>query len=291
MSKLWSFHSLTKDHEDILLKNYTVSSLGSLSFLSRFLFPSVTFRGKTNRKESTASTFSKSSASLTQKLDWISWELLRKSNGTGKITAKYLPTKFLEGVKFRGEVDFDYKDSLKPTNLAGWVSAFGSTHNYTLGVSEEPASLMFTGTYGKLSYGIGTHLYYNLDSNRLSELSFAGWWFKQETKLVVKYNPLELSLKLYYTQRLTDATSMATTIKSKMDRKDSVIRIGTAHWYDENTQLKAKVNSYGVVGLAAIRRLSENVQISVGAQLDSNQMKWGSMPNSKFGVKLNLNYW
>lgn len=286
MAYIPNFHSLTKDQENLLNKNYCFATQGLLNVnISKgdFKFHSRIWQRK--GQDLTASTWASIST------DYASLKHKRSTEKFSQYKLEITPIQYIEGLKLTCDCKLwggsgEHKDPSVSLEYQH-KQASGKVAYHT-----ETSDVILQVTTGKVECGVGAEVKCNVARTALEEFTTAVWWNKLDSSLVLKHatKAFELgSVNISYYQELNSNTRMGSNVNTNLKSASTEIEVGGDYQMDEDTLMKAKVNSTGTVGLAFVRQLTKSLKGTFASEINTKSLVSHSDSEYKLGFRFDFN--
>lgn len=291
MVKLEAFSGLTKKQEDLLRVNYCFGSLAILTLNTTH--EDLTFNFRTSKKSSDNVL---ASAWLQYKTNQLTFKGKKRNDAFSNYSAEWMPKNYVENVKLKTECKLTSPAGARKMESTTSAEYNIETFKGKLAFSYNPMQVKATATMGKPEYGLGLDGKYDIDTQRLHGYNIATWWSQKYRKVVLKHEGVNKeeyalgNLLVSYYQRLNDKAHVGALVKSNWSSKETSLEVGGDYQYDPSTNLKGKIGSTGLVGLAVNRKLNDYWTLGAAVQVDVNSVTSNSINDYKLGFKLDFKY-
>lgn len=288
MVKLENFAGLTRKQEDLLKKSYSYGSLALLN--ANFQQGDFTFHTRAAHGKN-GSTDPVVSAWIQIKDGLASWKAKKRTDGLHHYVLEWTPKSIVDNVKVKAECKTE-NHRTEPNVSVEYTHAHAKAKLAFLG---NPFVVKGSVTTGKGDYGLGLDGKYNTQTQQLQAYNIAAWFFRKHSKLVVKHAGSGAesfengNLEVSYYHKLSPKVHVASRVVNNLKANTTGFEIGGDYKYDDSTVLKAKIGSTGVVGLALIRQLNQNVKLTLASGVDSKAISANDLHDFKFGLRLDYN--
>lgn len=284
MAKLDNFSGLTRPQEDLLKKHYCFGSLALLNLnLSKDNF---TFHTRISEK---AGAHPRASAWLQFKNDFLLIKGKRRNDQFAHYKLELTPSKLIQNVKAVFECN------LKGGNDCDGTVTFEYNHDQFRGkASLLTASQLvrLQGTFGKSHLGFGFDNKFSIENVNVTNHVQAFWYFKNNSRLVVKHIGKDLKnfgeFTASYLHAVNSKANIGSFVTADWASRETYIEVGGDYQYDDKTWLKGKVNSEGRIGLALTRLVADNLRVSVATDLSAASLQSNHADEFNLGFRVDF---
>lgn len=298
MVRLEEYNNLSRKQEDLLYKGYSFNT----AFLTSFTLTSKDMILKARASESYTALPASSlaitgSASLQYTYDNIVFRPKKRSDGTSIFTLQYTPKEILQDFKLQCELKSIPKSTAQKAELTGKVEYKNPTAIAKLSFEDSLGTLNGSVTVGKPEFGTGMVGKFDLQQLNLINYTFAFWWFQKHRKLVAKqiYTGKNLvavfdEVECSYYEKLNSSTYLGGLVRYVLKSQNAFIEFGGKYKMNENTSVKGKLDSNGLISLAYIHALTPQINLTTSTQVDIRKLNYHAIYGYKFGFRLDFNH-
>jgi Eukaryotic porin len=287
MAKLESFRGLTEKQENLLKKSYSYGSAGLFSL--KINNGDFTYRTRFSERVDHPSL---ASAWIEYKNNLFSLKGKKANNGDSYYNVTVTPANLLKDLKLVFDCRLNkLEEKVDPSVAVEYKQpqVIGKLSYYTL---QNVAQAQIT--LGKPELGLGFNFKFDVGSRSLKEHNTAVWWFKDASRVVFKYiGKKELLVperfELSYYQEISSLANLGSKVTTNWSTKATEIEVGGDYKYDESTLLKAKINSFGSIGLALSRTLNPSLKATIATEVNAQSLISHNIKDYKLGVRLDFN--
>jgi hypothetical protein len=283
MSSLDSFKELTKDHEDLLRKDFYFGRLMIVT-LSAYRNSSE-FHSRLSLNESGANypVF----ASAWERLTWgdLSLKGKKQSDGKLKLSSSYTSP------SYPLKVTLNYQQVSESSN----IQLEYKTSSLFLELLCKPEVFSLSFNTGNSSFGFGglfssDYLSFLPKSPTLilwSKVSNSKFFLKHQSQDSNLLKPGTIEFGLLKKQEKTEIASSAKYIWGS---KSLFLSVGGLYKIDSQTSMKGRIASNGRVGLVHMHKLSESISSKISLETPCFPFRPNGINDLKFGLRLDLNF-
>jgi hypothetical protein len=285
MAKLENFSGLTRPQEDLLKKYYCFGSLALVNV--NVVNDKFTFHTRLSERHSENP---RASAWLQFKNDFLLVKGKKRNDKFSHYKLELTPSKLLQNVKamFECKLVADGSPVDATLNVEYNYEKFKTKLSYLTAKN----ALRLQETFGTGERGLGLDVKLDVESLSVSDHVTAFWWFKNNTRLVLKHVGKSFStfgdFEVSYLHGVSDVANIASKVVTKWASRITSVEVGGDYKYDENTWLKGKLNSDGRLALAVTRTVTPNLRASVATELAAQSLLAHHSDNYRFGLRFDF---
>jgi hypothetical protein len=285
MAKLLGFSDLTKKQEDLLKKGFAYNKLGVLAL--SYQRGSDTYNARVSQASTSPDgaqvrVVAVGKAEVKHSTGIVSAKV--KSDGRMNYSADITPEQVPQ-LKVKADVAVSTtgdSQELDPTLNLGY-----NLDNARLKIAYNPKYVKANFTVGKPDFGVGLDWKIDKATQSLANHTFAVWNSSAERHLVLKHSSTNASLTLQklslsYFSELSRTAQFGAAFNFDYPTSERSVEFGGSYKQAEDLEIRAKVSSSGLVGLAFTKNFNQHLDFTFGTQLDTNS------DDFKYGFKINL---
>ena len=279
-----SFDGQTLGQEQLLNKKYSFFSWVLVNIVTNKAYKIFKARVAQNNDGSVAAS---SSLELSNYEPLVIREKLRGS-GAGRLSVEYNAS---DNLKLKGTVNAQ----LASDKSDGSVSAefLHKNHRAKLALKYPlAAQLTATGQHGDWVWGLDFN--YDQAAKRLTTYNLLGGWSKDNCRLMFKHVGLDKTKYAFgdwiysYYHKISFATTLGACVTVSWPTKETYIEFGGVHQYGDGLVLRGKIDSKGILAAGLTRMYSQELRISVAAQVDAKKVAATGVSDYQLGVRLDF---
>ena len=277
-----SFSGQTLKQEQLLAKKYNYFSWALLSLASK---TNKTFKARL-AQNSDGSVAAATSLEVSHKELKVKPKL--RSSGAGRLTVEYEANKNL---KLKGEVNAQTTSDKWDGSLS---AEFLKDHQRAKLALKYPLAAQLTATGEQGDWAWGLDLKYDQAAERFTTYNLLGSWSKDNCRLVFKHVGLDKTKYAFgnwvysYYHRVSDKTVIGSSVKVNWPDKETFIEFGGVHQQTPDLELRAKVDSKGILAAGLTKSSTSELKFSLAAQVDAKKAAQAGVSDYQFGVRLDF---
>ena len=286
MDKLNSFDNLTKSQEELLNNNYCFGNLALLKLniaKENFTFHSRISQAKD--QNTLASTWIKLGN------EWVTFKHKRSTEKFSQYKLEFLLKDYIkQNLKVICDCQLWGISAHKDPSVSVEYSNEKMTGKMVYHTDNNEIHLQLTG--GKPEYGVGLDCKYEFSTKSLQHFIVAGWWTESNRTLALKLmlNSLNTTkVNISYYQELNPNARLASFVSTNLSNAVTKIKVGGDYKLDQDTVIKAKINSTGNVGLAFSRKLSSTLSATLATEINTKSLVSHADNDYRLGFRVDFN--
>lgn len=277
-----SFAGQTLKQEQLLNKKYSFFSWALINLVSK---ANKTFKARLaqNNDGSVAA-----SASLEVPHKQLVIRDKFRASGAGRLTVEYEASKNL---KLKGEVNAQ----LASEKWDGSLSAeFLQDHHRAKVALKYPLAAQLTATGEQGEWVWGLDFKYDQAAQRFTTYNLLGGWSKDNCRLMFKHVGLDKTKYAFgdwiysYYHKISEKTTLGSSVIVNWPTKETYIEFGGVHQQASDLELRGKVDSKGILAAGLTKTCSNELKLSVAAQVDAKKAATAGVSDYQLGVRLDF---
>ena len=296
MAGIPAFGEITKDQEDLFKKGYVYnnSNLASVSILSKSKPMLWKVRGTQRQNKDVPN----QSSLLTT--GWIQYAF-KNGRIRGKMSneQKYMLVgslvypQYVPGFKAKGQINVDHKSNDQSAKIGVEYKADRLKGKVNLESEGPVIAAQFTAGPHRCC-GIGLDGAFSFASKRLIEYNAALWLNTGPSTLAFKY--ISKSKDAYhlgdfvtsYFRKINDMTQIGVTLTTNWANRQMLLEFGGLNKPFKDSEVRAKLNSQGTLGLSFSNKLRKEVKLTVASEFDTKRISTSGVTDFNLGFRVDF---
>lgn len=211
-----------------------------------------------------------------------------RSSGAGRLTVEYEAN---ENLKLKWEANAQTASD----KWDGSVSAeFLQSHYRAKLALKYPLAAQLTATHEQGQWAWGLDLMYDQAAGRFTTYSMLGAWSNINSRLVFKHVGLDKTKYAFgdwvysYYHLIEERTTLASSVYVNWPTKETYLEFGGVYQQAPDVELRAKVDSKGILSAGLTKTSSSLLKISLAAQVDAKKAAQTGVSDYQLGVRLDF---
>ena len=296
MAGIPAFGKITQDQEDLLKKGYVYNNLNlaSVSIISKSEQMEWKVRGTQKFNKDVPSLSSILTTGAIQ-YSFKNGKLRGKKSNEQKykLTGEFEVPRFVPGFKAKGEINVDHNSNEQKAAITAEYTADRLIGKVTLDSDGPMIKAQFT-TGPHRCCGFGLDGAYSFANKRLTAYNAAIWLNTGPSSLAFKH--ISKSKEAYhvgdfvtsYFRKINDMTQIGGSVTTNWANRETLLEFGGLYKPFDDSEVRAKLNSQGTLGLSFSNMLRKGVKLTVASAFDTKRIGTSGLTDFNLGFRVDF---